>query len=80
MHLVSMVIADLIAIAALCTIYLVRHSRRELVVSYTIINFGVFVVTEGLGYSVCYPSSACVPHHWHNAKSPTTLSHWHWAS
>ena len=45
MHLVSMVIADLIAIAALCTIYLVRHSRRELVVSYTIINFGVLVVT-----------------------------------
>lgn len=51
MHLVSMVIADLIAIAALCTIYLVRHSRRELVVSYTIINFGVFVVTEALSFA-----------------------------
>lgn len=51
MHLVSMVIADLIAIAALCTIYLIRHNRRELVVSYTIINFGVFVVTEALSFA-----------------------------
>lgn len=51
MQFLSMAIADLIAIAALCTIYLIRHNRRELVVSYTIINVGVFVVTEALSFA-----------------------------
>lgn len=51
MHFLNMAIADLVAIAALCTIYMIRHSRRELVISYTIINVGVFVVTEALSFA-----------------------------
>ncbi|MDO4898511.1 MAG: DUF4956 domain-containing protein [Rothia sp. (in: high G+C Gram-positive bacteria)] len=39
---------DIVAILALCTMYLTRHRRRDLVVSYLIINIGVFAVTVAL--------------------------------
>lgn len=39
---------DLVAILALCTMYVTRHRRRDLVVSYLIINVGVFAVTVAL--------------------------------
>ncbi|MFJ3032423.1 DUF4956 domain-containing protein [Rothia terrae] len=40
--------ADIIAIALLCAMYLSRHKRRDLVVSYLVINVGVFAVTVAL--------------------------------
>lgn len=39
---------DLLAILTLCTMYVSRHRRRDLVVSYLIINVGVFAVTVAL--------------------------------
>lgn len=39
---------DLIAIIALSAMYLMRHRRRDLVVSYLVINVGVFAVTVAL--------------------------------
>lgn len=48
MTFLPMAIADLLAIAALCTIYLMRHRNREMALSYTIINVGVFAVTVAM--------------------------------
>lgn len=39
---------DFAAIAALCAMYVKRHRRRDLVVSYLVINVGVFAVTVAL--------------------------------
>lgn len=39
---------DLLAILTLCTMYVSRHRRRDLVVSYLVINVGVFAVTVAL--------------------------------
>lgn len=39
---------DLVAILILCGMYVTRHRRRDLVVSYIIINVGVFAVTVAL--------------------------------
>ena len=39
---------DLVAILILCGMYVARHRRRDLVVSYIIINVGVFAVTVAL--------------------------------
>lgn len=39
---------DLAAILALCAMYVRRHRRRDLVVSYLVINVGVFAVTVAL--------------------------------
>ncbi|WP_237200097.1 DUF4956 domain-containing protein [Rothia nasimurium] len=39
---------DLVAILTLCGMYVTRHRRRDLVVSYIIINVGVFAVTVAL--------------------------------
>lgn len=39
---------NLIAILALSAMYVTRHRRRDLVVSYMIINMGVFAVTVAL--------------------------------
>ena len=48
MNFLPMAIADLLAIAALCTIYLMRHRNREMALAYTIINVGVFAVTVAM--------------------------------
>ncbi len=42
MTILTMAIADAIAIAALCTLYMVRHRNRELMISYAVINAGIF--------------------------------------
>lgn len=42
---------DLAAILALCAMYVRRHRRRDLVVSYLVINVGVFAVTVALANS-----------------------------
>lgn len=39
---------NLVAILILCAMYVTRHRRRDLVVSYIIINVGVFAVTVAL--------------------------------
>lgn len=39
---------DLVAVLTLCGMYVARHRRRDLVVSYIIINVGVFAVTVAL--------------------------------
>lgn len=39
---------DLLAILTLCAMYVSRHRRRDLVVSYLVINVGVFAVTVAL--------------------------------
>ncbi|MDO4252299.1 MAG: DUF4956 domain-containing protein [Rothia sp. (in: high G+C Gram-positive bacteria)] len=43
-----MALLNLLAILTLCTMYLIRHRRRDLVVSYLVINIGVFAVTVAL--------------------------------
>lgn len=42
---------DLLAITALSAMYLKRHRRRDLVVSYLVINIGVFAVTVALAHA-----------------------------
>lgn len=46
--IITMAAIDLVAILALCAMYVTRHRRRDLVVSYIIINVGVFAVTVAL--------------------------------
>ena len=41
MTILTMAIADAIAIAALCTLYMVRHRNRELMISYAVINLSL---------------------------------------
>ena len=48
MNILIMALADAIAIAALCTLYLVRHRNRELMISYAVINAGIFTVSVAL--------------------------------
>ena len=48
MTILTMAIADAIAIAALCTLYMVRHRNRELMISYAVINAGIFTVSVAL--------------------------------
>ena len=48
MNILTMAIADAIAIASLCTLYMVRHRNRELMISYTVINAGIFTVSVAL--------------------------------
>ncbi len=48
MTILTMAIADAIAIAALCTLYMVRHRNRELMISYAVINAGIFTVSAAL--------------------------------
>lgn len=45
MTILTMAIADALAIASLCTLYLVRHRNRELMISYAVINAGIFTVS-----------------------------------
>lgn len=46
--IITMAAIDLVAILALCAMYVTRHRRRDLIVSYLIINIGVFAVTVAL--------------------------------
>lgn len=46
--IITMAAINLAAILALCAMYVTRHRRRDLVVSYLIINIGVFAVTVAL--------------------------------
>ena len=48
MTILTRAIADAIAIAALCTLYMVRHRNRELMISYAVINAGIFTVSVAL--------------------------------
>lgn len=48
MTILTMALADAIAIAALCTLYMVRHHNRELMISYAVINAGIFTVSVAL--------------------------------
>ena len=48
MTILTMAIADAIAIAALCTLYMARHRNRELMISYAVINAGIFTVSVAL--------------------------------
>ena len=48
MNILTMAIADAIAIASLCTLYMVRHRNRELMISYAVINAGIFTVSVAL--------------------------------
>ena len=48
MNILIMALADAIAIAALCTLYMVRHRNRELMISYAVINAGIFTVSVAL--------------------------------
>lgn len=48
MNILTMALADAIAIAALCTLYMVRHRNRELMISYAVINAGIFTVSVAL--------------------------------
>lgn len=48
MTILTMALADAIAIAALCTLYMVRHRNRELMISYAVINAGIFTVSVAL--------------------------------
>lgn len=48
MNILTMAIADAIAIASLCTLYMVRHRNRELMISYAVINVGIFTVSVAL--------------------------------
>lgn len=48
MTILTMAIADALAIASLCTLYLVRHRNRELMISYAVINAGIFTVSVAL--------------------------------
>ena len=48
MTILTMAIADAIAIAALCTLYMVRHRNREVMISYAVINAGIFTVSVAL--------------------------------
>ena len=48
MTILTMAIADAVAIAALCTLYMVRHRNRELMISYAVINAGIFTVSVAL--------------------------------
>ena len=45
MNILIMALADAIAIAVLCTLYMVRHRNRELMISYAVINAGIFTVS-----------------------------------
>ena len=45
MDILMMGLADLVAIGTLCTLYMIRHKTRELMISYAVINAGVFTVT-----------------------------------
>lgn len=46
--IIIMAAINLVAILLLCGMYVARHRRRDLVVSYIIINVGVFAVTVAL--------------------------------
>lgn len=48
MNILIMALVDAIAIAALCTLYMVRHRNRELMISYAVINAGIFTVSVAL--------------------------------
>lgn len=48
MTILTMAIADALAIASLCTLYLVRHRNREMMISYAVINAGIFTVSVAL--------------------------------
>lgn len=48
MTILTMAIADALAIAILCTLYLVRHRNREMMISYAVINAGIFTVSVAL--------------------------------
>ena len=48
MNILIMALADAIAIAALCALYMVRHRNRELMISYAVINAGIFTVSVAL--------------------------------
>lgn len=48
MTILTMALADAIAIAALCTLYMVRHRNRELMISYAVINAGIFTASVAL--------------------------------
>ena len=48
MNILTMAIADAVAIAILCTLYMVRHRNRELMISYAVINAGIFTVSVAL--------------------------------
>ena len=51
MTILTMAIADAIAIAALCTLYMARHRNRELMISYAVINaeVGYYFVALSVG-------------------------------
>ena len=48
MTILIMAIADALAIASLCTLYLVRYRNREMMISYAVINAGIFTVSVAL--------------------------------
>lgn len=48
MTILTMAIADALAIASLCALYLVRHRNREMMISYAVINAGIFTVSVAL--------------------------------
>jgi len=51
MDILMMGLADLVAIGTLCTLYMIRHKTRELMISYAVINAGVFTVTVALAHA-----------------------------
>ena len=51
MDILMMGLADLVAIGILCTLYMIRHKTRELMISYAVINAGVFTVTVALAHA-----------------------------
>ena len=48
MTILTMALADAIANAAHCTLCMVRHRNRELMISYAVINAGIFTVSVAL--------------------------------
>ena len=88
-----LIAADLAAISILTfALYLRRHRRRDLVVSYLGMNVGVMAVAAALSGSAAEasawasassescPSSGCVPPNWHSMRWPTTSRPWPLAS
>ena len=64
--------ADLAAISILTfVLYLRRHRRRDLVVSYLGMNVGVLAVATAL--------SGSAPPNCRSTRWPTTSRPWHWA-
>ncbi len=91
MNTIILMAADLAAISVLTlALYLRRHRRRDLVVSYLGMNVGVLAVATalsgsaagvglGLGSSVCSRSSVSAPRSSPSTRWPTTSPPWPWA-